>query len=375
MIVPGIMESSPIFAQVEAVAPLEWRVRWNWNWPLWATVLAFVTVTLWVAAIYLRETSTAGKGIRSLLSLLRLAAIALALLMFAQPSVEWFRFEKPRLVVLVDRSASMETYDRLPGTKAEISRMATWKNFLIDGEQPLIDQWLSAYQLDVIAFDEQTELLVDSEMSIVEQLRANYSTQAFASAGGTRLGDAVDYALRELPGVPPVAIVMVTDGIVTNGQTLQQVAKRARRLQIPLYPVAVGSDCKRPDVSVENMLVEEVVFPGDRLQVEATLRVTGYEGKSVEVVLRDATSKDIAARSLARTTLKLPADNTLQTVHLTFRPSKPGKLTLEVQIKPLDEETNIENNVVRQTIEVSDDKIKVLLVQLEPSYEYRALKS
>ena len=229
MIFPGIMAGIPTFAQVEAVAPLEWRLRWDWNWPLWATVLAFVVVIFWVTTIYLRETSTAGKGIRWLLSLLRLTAIGLALLMFVQPAVEWFRLERPRLVVLVDRSASMETYDRYPGTKTEVSRMATWKKFLTDGEQPLLEQWRLAYQLDVIAFDEQTKLLVDSEMSIEEQLRAIHLTKESTTTVGTRLGDAVDYALRKLPGEPPVAIVILTDGIVTQGQTLQDVAERGCR--------------------------------------------------------------------------------------------------------------------------------------------------
>ncbi len=358
-----------LFGQADAAALLDWRLRWNWNWPLWVTVLTIVAATLWVMAIYFRETSSAGKGMRTLLGMLRLTALGLVLLMFAQPVVEWFRLGRPRLVLLVDRSASMETIDRVPGKATDVTRLEACRELMVGGEQPLIAQWQADYELDVIAFDEQIERLVESETPLAEQLNMLVMKGENAS-GGTRLGDSVDYALRELPGKPPVAIVVLTDGIATRGQSLQQAAERARRLRVPLYTVAVGSDRRRTDIAVENLLVEEIVFPGDRLQVEATVRATGYEGQSVEVVLRDAT-----ARSLARTTLKLPPDDTPQSVRLTIRPDKPGPLALELVIKPLEEESNTDNNVARKVIEVRDKKIRVLLVQSEPSYEYRALKS
>lgn len=74
------------FGQVDVAAPLQWRLRWNWDWPLWVTTTAIVVATLWVMAIYFRETSSAGKRIRIFLGLLRLSALGLALLMFAQPA-------------------------------------------------------------------------------------------------------------------------------------------------------------------------------------------------------------------------------------------------------------------------------------------------
>ena len=371
MIAHSLHQSTLLLAQTESAVPLEWRLRWNWNWPLWVTFLVIVTAVLWVMAIYFRETSTAGKGIRTLLGSLRLTALALALLMFAQPTLEYFWLGKQRLVLLLDRSSSMDALERYPGTKIEMSRRASWKKFLTEGDQPMLQKWQSDYQLDVLEFDNQIQQLVDSERSITEQIQPNPLARPLASASGTRLGDAIDYALRKLPGEPPVAIVALTDGISTRGQTLSKAAERARRMRVPLYTVAVGSDRQRPDIGVENLLVEEIVFPGDRLQVEATVRATGYEGKSVEAILRDSATASV----LARTTLKLPPDEATQTLRLAIRPDVPGRLALELAIKPLDDETNTENNVAKAVVEVRDEKIRVLLVQAQPSYEYRALKS
>ena len=356
-----------LFAQ--AAASPEWRLRWDWNWSTWVTVLAILAAAIWVGLFYFLEKSNAGRGVRTVLAGLRLTALALALLMFAQPAVEWFQQGRPRLVLLVDHSASMDTFDSYPEEKAEVSRLASWQKLLTDGKQPLIDQWSSDYQLDVVMFDERIKQLISPETSFSENLLA-FEAAGKVINGGTRLGDAIDFALRELPGKLPVAIIVMTDGIATEGQTLQQAAHRARRLRVPLYTVAIGSDRLRPDIAVENLVVEEVVFPGDRLQVEATVRANGYEGKTVEVILRDT-----ASSVLARTQLKLPADETPKHVRLAIRPNKPGDLELELSIKSMDDETNVENNSARQIVEVSDEKIKVLLVQSQPSYEYRALKS
>lgn len=349
-------------------SPVEWRLRWNWNWPLWLTVLAIVAAAVWVMMIYFRENSTASRGLRVLLGSLRLTALGLALLMFAQPAVEWFRQGRPRLIVLVDHSNSMSTLDRYPNSTTDISRLAATQQFLANVENPLLERWQSDYQVEVLAFGDSVELLTVGETSLTEKLRLLEPEDE--SMTGSRLGDAIDYALRELSGQTPLGLIVLSDGIVTRGQTLRQAAERARRLRVPLYTVAVGSEKCRPDIALEDLLVEEIVFPGDRLQVEATVRATGCADQSVEVVLRDS-----AAGDLARTTVQFPADGESQTVRLAIRPDRPGKLALELVIEPRGDEQDFDNNRVRQVVEVRDEKIRVLLVDSQPSYEFRALKS
>lgn len=99
----AILPTDLLLAQANPTAPLEWRLNWNWDWPLWLDVLASVAAALWVMVIYFRESSTAGSAMRTVLGLLRLTALALAVLMLAQPTLEWFRLGRPRLVLLVDR--------------------------------------------------------------------------------------------------------------------------------------------------------------------------------------------------------------------------------------------------------------------------------
>ena len=347
---------------------LEWRIHWNWDWPLWVSVLMTIAVVVWVAGLYFREACSASKPVRMGLVLLRLTVLALVVAMIAQPAIEWFRTGRPQLVVLVDRSASMDTLDA-PSRDGKQSRLEASQSLLIKGNQSLLETWQSIYDLEVIAFDEKIVLLDIKEHSLIEGLQSR--TTAAEEKAGTRLGDAVDYALREVPGIKPSAVVLFTDGISTRGQSLEKSALRARALRIPLYPVAVGSSRKPPDVAIENFLAEEVVFPGDRLQVEATLYATGYEGREATLTLSDTSADQV----LAQTIVQLPAEGESQTVRLTTRPETPGELSLRLKIESLEEEVNVENNAVSHTVEVRDEKIQVLLVQASPSYEYRALKS
>jgi len=358
----------PIIVTATSPGPLEWRVRWNWDWPAWLTAVAATAALVWVVSIYLRETSPAGRGVRLLLSLLRVAALALVLGMFAQPALEWFRPGRPRLALLLDRSASMDTRDEQSASSGPVTRIDAWKA-LLTGDQPsLTEQLRDNYDVDIVTFDRSVTPLATAATASSESLQSQQTVAD--SADGTRLGDAIDYAVRELPGQPPVAVVVVTDGIATLGLSLEAAAQRARQFRVPLYTVAVGSDTPQPDVAVENLLVEEIVFPGDRIQVEATIRATGFAGQQAEVVLTDA-----AARDLARTTITLPPDNQLQTVRLAIRPDEPGVLAMQLAIAPRAGELNTENNVVRRTIDVRNEKIQVLLAQAQPSYEFRALKS
>ena len=344
--------------------PLQKRVRWNWDLPLWASVLLGVLVTLWITAVYLRENSPAGKPLRLLLALLRTTAVGLALVMFAQPVEEWFRLDKPRLVVLLDRSASMCTAD-----VGDQRRLVAAKAALAEGNNPLLSQWQEAYQLDVVTFAENFTQLVADDENMLAQLKAVLA--ADDPQGGTRLGDALNHVLRELPGSLPAAIVVFTDGVSTHGRSLRAAAEQARGLRVPLYAVAVGSQRPRPDVAVEDLLVEEIVFPGDRLQVEATLRATGYAGQTVQVTLRHAKRNQV----MAQTTAKLPEDGTTQIVRLAIQPDAAGELPLALDVAVQPGEASTENNTAHQIIEVRDEKLKVLLVQSSPSYEFRALKS
>jgi Ca-activated chloride channel family protein len=68
---------------------------------------------------------------------------------------------------------------------------------------------------------------------------------ALAADGGTATGDALDAALElvDRPGNrrPPAAIVLLSDGETTTGRDPVEIARKAKRLNIPIHTFALGT--------------------------------------------------------------------------------------------------------------------------------------
>jgi hypothetical protein len=351
------------------------ELRWNWDWSPAATAVIVAVAAAWVIGVYVKEQPFVSRRRRAGLALLRLAAVGLALAMLAQPTIERRRVAPPRLVLLVDDSASMDTRDvaaadlaDAKGATGQVTRREAWENLLTSGEESLLDELRSRFAVETLRFASDTSFV---DLSFPAASRPEADGAEPVGRDATHLGDAIDFALRGLAGPRPAAAVVMTDGVNTAGRPLPEAAARARTLGVPIYAVALGSDRPGPDVAIEDVVVEEVVFPGDRLQVEAAVRSVGYEGRQTEVVLRRAGDDTV----LAKTQVKLGADGEARPVRLALRPSEPGPLALSIEVDAQSDEDDVANNRAELTIDVRDQPIRVLLVDSRPTYEYRALKS
>ena len=374
------------------MTPLVTDVRWNWDWSPWATALMLAAALIWVVGVYLKEQQFVSRRMRALLALLRLATIALVLVMLAQPTIERRRVAPPRLAVLVDDSASMDTRDvpaadlaGATGVTSHLTRRETSEHLLASGTPTRLDVLRQRFSVDAIRFAATTELIAGlqgegdapAEQQSGERLGGSLALPSTESdsndvdRNATHLGDAIDYALRQLPGPRPAAAVVMTDGVNTAGLPLADAAARARTLDVPLYVVALGSDRPRADVSLDDVLVEEVIFPGDRLQIEAAVRAVGFAGKRAGVTLKGSDADTV----LAETEVTLAADGESQPVRLALRPTDPGPMRVVLEVEPQPGENDVANNRVELTIDVRDQPIRALLVDSTPSFEFRALKS
>ncbi|MCR4415089.1 MAG: VWA domain-containing protein, partial [Thermoguttaceae bacterium] len=202
-----------------------------------------------------------------------------------------------------------------------------------------------------------------------EVLEAIGSTEP--AGDSTRLGAAVRAVLDDLRGMPPAAIVLLTDGINTEGPTLIEGASHARRRGVPLYLVGLGDDRPVRDIQLSGLLVDETVFVDDLVYFEAQLKATGYEGKSVRVVLREQGKPQV----LAEQPITLGPGRTVQQVRLAWRPKQEGEFHYVVEAEPLEGELQTDNNRQERTVRVRKEKIRVLLVYAEPSFEFRYLEN
>ncbi len=358
-----------------------WSLEHSWPWPPWVTLLFLVFAVVFVVAIYLRENRRAPGPYRMALAAVRLALVAIVLAMIAQLAVSFQRTGLPYVAVLVDDSLSMtivDRYDRKLRTRLikrikqtdpdndELSRWNLARTLLTENNARMLASIAEDYKLRLYYLTGTHSSGESGVTGLAEQIKSHEPT-----GETSRLGAAVRRVLDELRGSRPAAIVLLTDGINTDGPPLVDAAATARRKGVPLFPIGLGSDKPVRDLKLTDLLVEPLVFVDDLLSFEAQLTGTGFEGKKVRVVLRQQGKPAV----LAKIDVTVGPDGQTQPVRLQYRPTEVGQFRYVVQVEPQTGELQTDNNRQEQTIQVCKEQIRVLLVQAYPNFEFRYLRN
>ncbi len=356
-----------------------WTLEHSWAWAPWVTLVFSVLAVLFVIAIYWLEKGPAARWTRGCLALLRCATIGLVMLMLAEWILGLHRTGLPYVVVLVDDSASMNTVDRIDDEKFraalqarlklagfnDATRLNVAKTLLIENDAELLRQIADNYKLRVYFVSDTARAQSSDTTTLQTELRALEAT-----GQASRLGQGLRNVLNDLRGTPPAAIIFLTDGVTTEGETLSEAAGYARRKGVPLFAIGLGSESAPRDLELADLLVDEVVFADDIINFEFTLFGSGLAGRSVDVTLKEKSSD----KPLAKRTVNIGADGQPQKLRLPYRTEKVGEYEFTIEVDKLPEETRHDNNRLAQVVSVRDEPIKVLLVQEYPNYEFRYLK-
>lgn len=366
--------------QAQAGEGTVWRLDHAWQLAPWLTVLAALGAAALIMALYSREAGDAGRRYRALLGVLRLTALALIGLMIAEFVLSLERTGLPYVVLAVDDSASMSIADRYDDedlrrrleqqTRAaeldELSRINLAKSLLLGGDLELLRGISRRYKLKVYYLSEAAR----EQSGDMEQLAENLRNHA-AEGQSSQLGAGVRTILNDLRGTPPTAVILLTDGVTTEGESISDVAAYARRKRVPLHTVALGSDVAVQDLELSDLLVDEVVFVDDLVNFEFKLTGQGFENQQVEVVLRQEDQE----QALAKTTVTVGPDGQPQSARLTYRPTRVGEFRYVLEAAEQQGEVQTVNNRRTCAISVRKEQIRVLLVQAYPNYEFRYLKN
>jgi VWFA-related protein len=201
------------------------------------------------------------------------------------------------LVLVVDRSLSMEEEDRIGGLKRAVT---SFLQKLPEGSK-----------VAVITFGSDVDRLIEFT---TDRARIKQAVDAIEPAGATRFYDAVAAALEMLDHESGRrAVLALTDGEDTFSQsaTLESVITAGRRLGLPVYTLGLGT--------------EEEIESGDLRRLATETRGQYYPARSADQLR--AIYEQIAERIRSSYNLvyqsdrKLP-DGTLRPVRIFYRGSK-----------------------------------------------------
>jgi len=278
------------------------------------------------------------------LEALRFSIVCIAVVLFNQPEwVEEFRPEgKPSVAVLWDASRSMDTCDivRPGGTKSV----------------PVTRREAIAPLTDPAAWNSVAG-------------RFEIGIQPFSSAPAAQgtdlygpLADAPDkfHNLR--------AIVIASDGDWNAGKPPVQAADLLRQKGIPIFAVTVGSPTRLPDVDVLSLDAPTFGVVGKSVRVPFTIDSSLPREYVTTVTLRtssgDDLSKEVRIAPMGRTS-----------DWIVWKPKTTGDFTVTLDVPPNADETLVDNNRRTAPISIREEKLKVLVVESYPRWEYRYLRN
>jgi uncharacterized membrane protein len=359
---------------VAAGEDTQWKIRYALGWPDWLLLLFVVGAATLVVGIYWNEARTFRVRTRLGLALLRLMAIGVILVMLGGLELVIDRTGLPYLVLMIDDSESMSVKDQSTGTASPTESQSRIERVIdalsIDNGKPLRDL-TKQHKLQLYTHSSVAKLVgtyVDDEE--IEQLLADMKS---IEAKGTesRIGSNLRSVLNTLRGTPPSAVVLLTDGIATHGESLEQAAEYAARKSTPIFPVGVGDPGEMRDWEVRDLLVDDTVFVGDLVTFQVKVSARGMAGEPTTIRLM----KKDQPNAIEEKTVSVPAGVDHVNVELTFRPTEPGSDVYEVVLPTDPREPIQDNNRVEKRVEAIKEKVKVLYVESYPRYEFRFLKN
>jgi hypothetical protein len=167
------------------------------------------------------------------------------------------------------------------------------------------------------------------------------------------------------------AVILFTDGIVTQGERLRDVAHAARHRGVPLFLAGAGSIRGQPTIQLQDLRVADWALLGDTVVFEAALRAQGLrEGDPPLQVMVRLSERGLGV--LEETVVTVNPTAPLTPLRFPFRTSKEGEFHFRLELQcPA---ARIEHMRNERAVVVLPPSLKVLYWEGYPRYEYRNLR-
>jgi hypothetical protein len=356
-------------------------------------VLGAVAATCVVAVLALYRLERRGvAGWRGLIvpASLRIGAVAFAaFVLLPQVRLAFDREGWPDVAIVFDTSRSMATIDghkdgavrtaaeqlAKGGDLSAADRLALAKA-VVGGSGGWVERLLNERQVKVhlYAVDEDTRPVVSLDETAVASAATEATDKLTPSGPASRLGDGVKAVLKAFRGGSLAAVVVLTDGQVTAGESLVAAGREAARSGVPVYFVGLGDPVSVPDLGLSDLRADDVVMKNDQIVFEVRLSATGPPPPAtVPVVLSEL--RNGKPVEVARATARPDPSGKPVPVRLTHTPTEAGEKTFVLETPGIPGELETANNRIERVVTVTETKtLRVLLIEGTPRYEYRFVK-
>lgn len=232
---------------------------------------------------------------------------------------------------------------------------------------------------------ESTEDDEDQSEKEPESIRVtNWADQIVAAGAQSRIGDAIKNVLTDHDPATLAGIVLLTDGQSNGGSDATSAMTFARRSQVAVFPVGMGSSDAPVNVRVVDLDAPRRVYPGDKFAISGVLQASGPKAVEVEVQLMDALDSDAKPATNAdgepipfkgevidSQRVKIENDGTLTPIRFELEPESVGRRRLAIRVVAPKDDRNKRDDIRDARYEVVARKLRVLAIAGGPTREYR----
>jgi len=259
-----------------------------------------------------------------LLAILRGLSIFAIILLVINPTIKSQQFEdiSPVLNVLIDNSSSINYAnqgEKVQKLKDEISTNSDINKKFTVNYYSFSD---NLHPLDSLSFD-------NPRTNIIKTLK---SLESFNN-----------------DGISP--IILISDGNQTYGSSYEFYKSNQ-----PLYPIIVGDTVKYDDIKIDQINVNSYTYLNNKFPVEVFLQYDGNDQVKKKFNVKH-NSKTVFTKNL-----DFSSDQNSQKIQFYLPATTVGMLKYQCDIATLDNEKNTLNNLKNFTVEVVNEKAKVLIL-------------
>lgn len=257
---------------------------------------------------------------------------------------------KPQIAILWDDSGSMATLDAVVpeglGTTGEVVTRAEWTRKVLDS-----DLW--------------TPLRSDGANELIP---LSFGTPGGDGEGlsGTDLHAPISRLLETENNLR--AVVLLSDGDYNLGPPPVAAAQKMRLRGVPLFAIPVGAETRLPDLDLLTVTAPTYGIVGENVQIPFTIRSS--LDRQVRTIVR---LRDEAGRERTKDIVLPPNTETYDSI--LWRLEREGSSILTLSVPVADGELVAANNSRDFTIAGRPERIRVLVIESLPRWEYRFLRN
>ncbi len=371
-----------------------------WARPLSTPLMVAVFAAVVLLSIYLyRRAWGLPLWLRAALGVARFLAIALVVASLFEPTaVVSESHSQPRsLPVLIDVSESMSMKDprKNPEDVADAAAalgMVFEKDLKPDQLAIQLDANQRQSILSASRLDLARGILTNAASPVFKKLSesVNISYHSFGNSPNL-ISDAREVGAKDLAGLtasepttsiaasleavakssatPPAGIILFTDGIDNaSSQRTESVLQSLGARGIPVFPVPIGL-ADPDDVSIRNIVMQEVAFSGDSVPLQVQLLSKGYEKRTAALIIK------LNDREVSRKRVRLEGGVQFENIDFNMDLSEKGAARVLVTVEPFEDEVSVANNRVERSIRVVNEKVNVLYIEGNNRWEFRYLSA